>query len=352
MSGILKRVLLLSLMTLASLPSLATGQSLTPPPVGDLGASSVEAVPAIPAAGSEFAGFSGAGGAANGPPTSLMSRSLAGFQHVSAAHAQCKAKLRASPLGKLIAGLRKPLSSLTGGLVPAEATPNAAQLSKPGPQGVAAKIKKDQLEAPQRMAAIQELGKVDCHWYPEASVQLALALRADRSECVRFEAAKILSRCSCCTPQVVQALRTCVDGSDRDGNPGELSLRIRNQAAMALASCLGRTDASDAAEGQPMRPEYPILGDQVSSHSAPSFESSTEYRVVAASAVEAAAPPRTIPLIADTQSSVTTVTPQQELSLSNSEILQARRTLEQFRQSQLPNITTPEGLMGIWERAK
>ena len=113
-----------------------------------------------------------------------------------------KAKIRSSPLGKLLEGPRKILSKATGGVVSAEATPNHVELAAAGPQGASAKIKKDQLESPKRLAAIQYLATVDCHWYPEALTQLTLALRTDRSECVRFEAAKILTGCGCCTPQL------------------------------------------------------------------------------------------------------------------------------------------------------
>ena len=180
------------------------------------------------------------------------------IRHLKERHAINKAKFRSSPLAKILDGPRKILSKATGGVVPSQPTPNDVQLAAPGPQGAAAKIKKDSLEAPKRLAAIQDLGTVDCHWYPEALTQLTTALRTDRSECVRFEAAKILSSCNCCSPQLIEALKVCVAGTDTDGNPSERSFRIREQAAFALEACLaGGQNNSFASEDTLGRPEYP-----------------------------------------------------------------------------------------------
>ncbi|MFK7768197.1 MAG: hypothetical protein AB8B55_13315 [Mariniblastus sp.] len=180
-------------------------------------------------------------------------------RHLKQQHATCKAKIRSSPLGKLFDGPRKMLSKATGGMVPAQPTPNHVELAAPGPQGASAKIKKDKLESPKRLAAIQHLATVDCHWYPEALTQLTVALRTDRSECVRFEAAKILTGCGCCTPALIQALRVCVAGTNIDGNPSERSLRIRDQAALALENCLACSSHDEfSTPGLPTRPEYPV----------------------------------------------------------------------------------------------
>lgn len=160
------------------------------------------------------------------------------LSHLKQRHAINKAKLRASPLGKLLKDMRKPLSQLSGGIVPAEPKPNAVELQQPGAAGSAAKIKKDQLEAPNRIAAIKALSKVDCNWYHEAQLELILALRTDRVECVRYEAALALSQCNCCSKAIVQALKICVAGTDIDGNPKENSPRVRDQAAIALEGCL------------------------------------------------------------------------------------------------------------------
>ena len=172
-------------------------------------------------------------------------------------HIERKARLRASPLGELAKGIRPQLSQLTGGLVPAVAKPNIVELQQPGPAGSAAKIKLDQLQAPQRIAAIQELAKVDCNWYHEAQFDLIAALRTDRVECVRYEAALALSNCNCCSQAVVQALKACVAGSDIDGNPKENSARVRDQAAIALENCLGLIGDAPPTPATWDRPEVP-----------------------------------------------------------------------------------------------
>lgn len=222
-----------------------------------LGSASVGALPAVPVAPSLAGPGAQIGVGDTGPLGIGKPRTFPIVRHFRQRHAINKAKIRESALGKLLRGMLKPLSALTGGVVPAEPVPNHVQLAAPGPQGSAAKIKKDQLEAPQRLAAIQALGEVDCHWYPEALTQLLHALRADRSDCVRFEAAKILSQCNCCSPAMLLALRVCVAGTETDGNPAERSLRIRNQAAIALANCLACTDANQLQRLPQQRPEYP-----------------------------------------------------------------------------------------------
>ncbi|HTN74609.1 MAG TPA: hypothetical protein VL096_05160, partial [Pirellulaceae bacterium] len=78
------------------------------------------------------------------------------------------------------------MSALTGGAVPGTLPPGAAALAAPGSVGAAAKIQADQAAAKERMLAVRFLGTIDCHWYPEAEAALVAALRADRSECVRF----------------------------------------------------------------------------------------------------------------------------------------------------------------------
>ncbi len=149
-----------------------------------------------------------------------------------------KAKLHASPLGKLMCNALKPLSALTGGVVPAAHPPSPADMAKPGAAGTAAKIKADQFFAKERRAYVRYLGTADCHWYPDVIPSLIGALRADRSECVRFEAALALGNGCCCNKATIEALTICTTGSEKDGNPGERSLRVRTAAYVALQNCL------------------------------------------------------------------------------------------------------------------
>src|SRR5262249_27638421 len=81
------------------------------------------------------------------------------------------------------------------------------------------------------------LGTVDCVHWPEAQDGLINALRADRNECVRLEAAFALGRGCCCNRKTIEAMRLTVEGSDADGNPPENSERVRAGAAAALNHC-------------------------------------------------------------------------------------------------------------------
>jgi hypothetical protein len=155
--------------------------------------------------------------------------------------AECKRKFCASPVGQLLNNSLKPVSALTGGLIGGCCLtgPSPGDLAKPGPEGAAAKIQLDEAEAKARRAAVRYLGTVDCHYWPDvAEPALIGALRADRSECVRLEAALALGRGCCCTKRTIAALELTVNGSDRDGNFAETSERVRAAAAAALAHCL------------------------------------------------------------------------------------------------------------------
>jgi hypothetical protein len=98
----------------------------------------------------------------------------------------------------------------------------------------ATKIKVDEAGAPARRAAIQYLATVKCHYFPEAEAALIAALRCDRNEVVRYEAAQALAKGCCCTSKTVEALQLVVTGSERDGNPAETSERVRAAALVAL----------------------------------------------------------------------------------------------------------------------
>jgi hypothetical protein len=89
-----------------------------------------------------------------------------------------------------------------------------------------------------RRLDVRYLGTVDCRYWPEAEEALINALRADRNECVRLEAAWSLNRGCCCTRKTIEALAITVSGSERDGNPPEVSPRVRAAAHEALTNCL------------------------------------------------------------------------------------------------------------------
>jgi hypothetical protein len=155
--------------------------------------------------------------------------------------AACKEKFCTSMFGQLINnGLAGP-STLTGGVIP-QCCPvvNATDLLKDpdSAEGAAARIKQDEADAKKRRAAVRYLGTVDCNFWPEARDALVNSLRADKNECVRFEAAMALSRGCCCNRATILALTYTVSGSTADGNPAESCERVKMAASMALAHCL------------------------------------------------------------------------------------------------------------------
>jgi hypothetical protein len=152
----------------------------------------------------------------------------------------CRRKNCRTPGGQLTARLINPLSTITGGLIPqyCPTTPSIAQLLDPGAIGAASKVKMDRAGAEERIAAVKYLSTVDCHYWPEAEEALINALRADRNECVRYEAAVALMSGCCCTCKVIAALGHTVSCSEADGHPSEKSARVRAVAAHALNRCL------------------------------------------------------------------------------------------------------------------
>src|SRR5437016_1696634 len=78
----------------------------------------------------------------------------------------------------------------------------------------AAKIKADEAAAKARVAAVEYLGTVDCHYWPDATDALIMALRADRNECVRFAAASVLNSGCCCNKKTIEALNITVAGTE------------------------------------------------------------------------------------------------------------------------------------------
>lgn len=154
-------------------------------------------------------------------------------------------KLCATPIGQMLNSATRPLSAATGGIIPGfcPIKPSDDDLKKPGAAGAAAQALKDAVEAKERRAAVRLLGTFDCHWYPEAEAGLTAALRTDRAECVRLEAAIALNRGCCCTRLIVEALEDCVGNGDKFG-PTENSPRVQAIAMMALDRCLQCPDAN------------------------------------------------------------------------------------------------------------
>jgi len=109
-----------------------------------------------------------------------------------------------------------------------------------GAEATAAKIKASEADAKARVAAVEYLGTVDCSRWKEATKALVNALRADTNECVRYAAARVLNSGCCCNKNTIEALKICVAGEDKDGNPPETSFRVKGAAFSALQNCLMR----------------------------------------------------------------------------------------------------------------
>jgi hypothetical protein len=102
----------------------------------------------------------------------------------------------------------------------------------------AAKIKLDEIQSRSRRAAVKYLATVDCLYYPEAEYSLLAALRADRSEAVRLEAATALGSCRGVTVRILDALHLTATAQETDGNPAESSERVRLAARLSLNKLL------------------------------------------------------------------------------------------------------------------
>ncbi len=169
----------------------------------------------------------------------------------------CRRKICRTPAGQLIGRLMAPVSAFSGGVIPpfCPTVPSVAELLDPGPVGAASKAKLDRAGAEERMKAVKYLGTLDCHYWPEAEEALIAALRADRNECVRYEAAVALSKGCCCTCKVIVALSHVVSCSDADGHPYEKSARVRAVAAHALDRCMANCNCAT-----PGLPCLPVMG--------------------------------------------------------------------------------------------
>jgi hypothetical protein len=99
----------------------------------------------------------------------------------------------------------------------------------------AATIKADEANIDRRRAAVRYLAGIDCTFNPEAETGLLTALRSDRNESVRYEAAVALSNNCCWTRKTIEALNQALIGGSADGCPSERSDRVRWASWQALS---------------------------------------------------------------------------------------------------------------------
>lgn len=218
-------------------------------------------IPGVPAAGAAGAatgatGAAGAAGAAGAVPAAAAPAAaapsgLAGVMSLlGIGSGKCKKKLCNSGIGKMAGAMLSPLSLATGGMMGGGCCPkiNPDDLAMPADsaQGAASRIQQEEANAAARRAAVKYLGTVNCKYFPEAEGALINALRGDTNECVRMEAAKSLLNGCCCSKKTMAALTITVNGSDKDGHPGEISECVRAIAYLALQKCVCKfVDTSD-----------------------------------------------------------------------------------------------------------
>ncbi len=159
---------------------------------------------------------------------------------------ECKRKCCQTKIGQMLNQTLKPVAIMSGGMVgnlcPEDGRLKDLQedLAKGGAEGAAAAIKIEEAQAAARRAAVRYLGTVDCYyWGPEVEPALVDALRGDRNECVRWEAALALGRGCCCTKVTIRGLADALSSRPSDApRKAEKSERVRAAAAVALAHCL------------------------------------------------------------------------------------------------------------------
>lgn len=190
-----------------------------------------------------------------GPVTIWQKLGLGPAQRAARRYRCCE-----TPVGQFFNNMTKPVGLFFGGtnglLCPQ--LPSPEELARPGAEGAAAQIQQEEAGAKARRAAVRYLGTVDCHWWPEAEKALIVALRSDRNECVRLEAALALGSGCCCTKPIIEALAICVSGSHKDGNPSETSERVRAVAMGSLQHCLGCYESVETVPEVPAPPP-PVL---------------------------------------------------------------------------------------------
>ncbi len=201
-------------------------------------------------------------GAAAAP---VPQKTIWGFFGINKAnHAACKDGLCRSQAGQLLNNGLGPASFLTGGVIPngfcpsLPAVPPGADLAGPagpaGAQSAAAAVAQDQATAPARIAAIEYLATVECHYWPEATAALIGRLRGDRVECVRFAAARALLTGCCCTAKTVEALANVLEERPSDKFPSENSERVKATAFLALQRCMACLVEDDKPPASPPEP--------------------------------------------------------------------------------------------------
>jgi hypothetical protein len=263
------RILVAIALELLALTSAAQAQIPNIPSVpGGGGTPAIPSAPAVPGAPT-----------APAQPKGLMALLCPSPEQLDAK----KRKLCAKPMVQMLNSMMQPMSALTGGMMGSccPTGPSPDQLAQPADSagGAASRIKKDEAEAKQRAADVRYLGTVDCRYYPEAQAALINALRADRSECVRIEAARSLGHGCCCNRKTIAALTLAVNGSDKDGNPGERSECVRALAFIALQRCMC-TFVDTQEPKQPEPPTPPPPGGPAATPAAGSVQLAAYYRAI------------------------------------------------------------------------
>jgi hypothetical protein len=161
----------------------------------------------------------------------------------------CKPKPNHPVLGFVARAMLSPIRAAAGHLMPPrhDDPPTREEVGRMIADGgyspaeiTAAKIKMDEAKASSRRAAVKYLATIDCQYYPEAESGIIAALRADRSENVRYEAAVALANCRGLTERMLEALNMTALGLELDGNPAETSDRVRGAARSSLYRCSSR----------------------------------------------------------------------------------------------------------------
>ncbi len=288
-------------------------------------------------------------------PPSFASKCTSCVSSLGGILASSKQSCCSSPLGALINGAFQPLKFATGGVIPSPCPgpgepshkpgtgTGAGTPGPPGPEQAAEAIKQDQAQAKARAAAVRYLATVPCHYYPEAEVALITALRTDRSECVRWEAAHALAQGCCCTKRTIAALKITAEASQKDSNPREMSMRVRVEAMNALQHCLAmcgdtvdQPQRPEAPSGEPETiPTPPVRNDPVPKRP----ETPATYNVNASQAVGNVQPAGYYDQI--------------ETRSTRALLDEARQLVESVRPVQAPLASTPRGrsLFELWHRA-
>jgi hypothetical protein len=121
----------------------------------------------------------------------------------------------------------------------------------------AAKVLFDETRAKARQAAVKYLASVNCHYYPEAEASLIAALRADRCELVRLEAAQTLGSCRGVTVRILDALHVSASALETDGNPAETCEQVRFASRTSLNRLLATGMSVPAPAPLPVVSEWP-----------------------------------------------------------------------------------------------